>query len=110
MLTRVGMIWLPKVRMLRMRGCCLPAALKSRERRLLNQRTPLLTSRRQFIGDVERMMRLRARKDMTPAIAELNRVAGFGDPASPSAILGRYPKACSIQGRAYSRFRQRQRR
>lgn len=31
----------------------------------------------------------------TPAIAELNRVAGFGDPAAKSAPLGRWPKAAA---------------
>ena len=31
----------------------------------------------------------------TPAIAELNRVAGFGDPGSTKPLLGRWPKAAT---------------
>ncbi|NUO53792.1 MAG: VWA domain-containing protein [Polyangiaceae bacterium] len=31
----------------------------------------------------------------TPAIAELNRAAGFGDPVATSAIVGRWPKAAA---------------
>ncbi len=31
----------------------------------------------------------------TPAIAELNRAAGFGDPAATSPMLGRWPKAAA---------------
>lgn len=31
----------------------------------------------------------------TPAIAELNRAAGFGDPAAKGPVLGRWPKAAS---------------
>lgn len=31
----------------------------------------------------------------TPAIIELNRAAGFGDPAGTGAVIGRYPKAAA---------------